>query len=745
MADVSIDAAIGTATARGMRSLVFVSADVGYCFFIDGDADFFYIKTTDGGASWSGAVEIDTDITTTVDWFDVWYDRWTPGDTTGTKIHIVWVDQGDDDPQYVSLDTSNDTLGTQVTVFTGTSTAAGIGVHASITKAVGGNLYVSGQIDAGAERFFSRSVDGGATFGARAVAVEAVGDWSMLFPGNAADNQDIWAVYFDADANALTLKAYDNSADSWSESATIMGVVELSTDLTGQYPFSASIRHSDGHLVIAALTGRGISEDHRVFDVNGTGSITALTNIATDSEDHYYPSVFIHQATNDLYVAYNGKRDGSETLDTATKVYYTKSTDDGTTWSSGDTAYMEGAAAVVLQTWAPIMGDRFYVAWRRASTVLAGNAVNSVAFGAAAEFEAAVVGSAIIAGALTTAIEMAAAVSTSASAAASLSTEIQMAAAATGSATVAAALTTEIPLAAAALGSATVVAELTAPQQALFEASLSGTASAAGALATAIECAAAVTGSASAVGALSTEIQLAGAVTATATASGSLTTEIALAGACAATGTTSGALTTAIQLAGSLLAPAVATGDLTVSGLAEFQASVLGSATVAAGLTTVIQFEGTVTGAAVAAGELLTAITFEGSVLGEAVSAADLTVATAGEPYAELTVYDLYLDGVAPAFRPAALLMRFRNDGRVYLHVRNAGSGVITITIPRIAPALQRQAHTVEVPAAGERLIGPFSAARFGTRPQVTCPIVTDVDVQARRVRRFGVVQHLKD
>ena len=150
------------------------------------------------------------------------------------------------------------------------------------------------------------------------------------------------------------------------------------------YPFSASVRQSDGHLIVTAVTNRDLGgANHLVWDVTSTGSTpfassTAKTNIATNIDDHYYPSVFIDQLSDDIFVAYNGKRDGSETLGTTTGVYYTKSTDGGTNWTAGDTAYSQTSGAI-LQTWAPLMGPRFHVSWRIAAT-LVGNAVNSVTF-----------------------------------------------------------------------------------------------------------------------------------------------------------------------------------------------------------------------------------------------------------------------------------------------------------------------------------------------------------------------------
>jgi hypothetical protein len=175
---------------------------------------------------------------------------------------------------------------------------------------------------------------------------------------------------------------WDSSAASATESATIATVTDTGGDLVWQFPFSGSVRHSDGHLIVSVCTEIDTgTADHRVFDLNGTGSISELTAITTDKDDHFYPSMFIDQSTNDIYVAYHGKRDGSEALATTSKVYYVKSTDDGSTWSAGDTAYQEGSADTGRQTWAPLSGLRFGVSWR-ASGTLNFNKVNSIAFSA---------------------------------------------------------------------------------------------------------------------------------------------------------------------------------------------------------------------------------------------------------------------------------------------------------------------------------------------------------------------------
>jgi hypothetical protein len=381
MADVSVDATISTSTGRGSRSVVYATDDIGYMFYIDSDGVFGYSKTTDGGATWGAQVNVDSGAQTTVLAFDVWFDQWTPGDT-GTKIHCWWFDTTNDDVIWRTLDTNGDSLGTQRIVFAGATSVVGRGVFVSGTKTVSGYLYCAYDIDAGAERGLHRSTDDGTSWSASlsSTFVEATLDTCFLYPASGTgDNNDCWALYYDASATALTLKLWDSSAASATESATIQTHTDGNVDLTGQFGFAGAIRHSDGHLIVAAVSLRdNASSTHQVFDCTSTSSIATKTAITTNIDDHYWPQVFV--SSNDtIHVAYVGKRDGLETLDVTAKVYYTKSTDGGTTWSAGDTAYMEGAAAAVQQMWTPLNGNRFAAVWRVGSTLVT-NKVNSLVF-----------------------------------------------------------------------------------------------------------------------------------------------------------------------------------------------------------------------------------------------------------------------------------------------------------------------------------------------------------------------------
>lgn len=380
MADVSIDATILAGTGRGLRSLVFTSATAGYCFYIDSTGLFSYSQTSDGGGTWGTAVVIDATETGTVG-FDVWYDKWTPGDT-GTKIHVWWFGTVRDQIRY-----SNSTdFSIQTVPFGGASSVAGNNAYVSGTKTRSGYLYCCGAIDASNEQYFGRSTDGGGTWSAALSATfqEANPDHALLFPATGTgDDNDMWAVYHDSSATALTMKMWDSSAAAQVESSTVQTIAAVGTDLTVyQMPFSGAIR-SNGDLIIVSCSERDTATaDMQVWTVTGVTAasqtgITHNTDITTNIDDNYNPAVFIDWYTNDIYVAYNGKRDGSETIGTTTKVYYTKSIDGATTWTAGDTAYQEGATSADLQVWAPISGPLFYSSWRVGTTLL-GNKVNSV-------------------------------------------------------------------------------------------------------------------------------------------------------------------------------------------------------------------------------------------------------------------------------------------------------------------------------------------------------------------------------
>lgn len=362
MADVVIDATVANTydpRCAWSHMVVSTSASVLYAFGLDGTLDFGYWKSSDSGATWGTHVVLANGTHTGC---AIWFDKWTRGDS-GTKVHCTWAEDTDATLHYRALDTSDDSLGTDTTVYTGTDVVSP--TRASITKARGGNLYIAFDWrDAGnADQGFYRSTDSGANWTARTAIQDAVGeaDWYILTPGEYADSQDIDAVYQDVDADELTVKTYDDSANSWAESSALASVVESGAVASFM---AACVSLLDGAVFIFAWN----AFDAAGADLLGfrwhSGAFTALTNVVSDTDDCVGVTAFIDQLNHVLYVAYLGKSDGSEVVGTNLGVYYKKSYDGGITWSAEQT--MAETATLNLTGIFSGMGgidSRFLVTW----------------------------------------------------------------------------------------------------------------------------------------------------------------------------------------------------------------------------------------------------------------------------------------------------------------------------------------------------------------------------------------------
>lgn len=304
-----------------------------YKFYTDIVTDIFWIKSTDGGISWTAPALINANNCGVI---GVWYDQWTPGDSGGV-IHLGYIDTTAHDILYNSLNTANDTLSGDVQVFNGASLGTNQNSCLSITKSVGGNLYIGFDGDGGTETGFYRSTDSGATWGSRSNVLDGAADYFILLPGNYADNQDIDCIYWDRTADEISLKVYDDSGDSWAETSIATSMVDIGHNVFCGH-FSALVRPSDSHILMCAWENRDTATAKlRAWDINGAASITELTNVVSSSTDDQTGCTLCLDSNNTIYVAYCGKTDGSETVGTAEGIYYKRSTDGGTTWSSETT------------------------------------------------------------------------------------------------------------------------------------------------------------------------------------------------------------------------------------------------------------------------------------------------------------------------------------------------------------------------------------------------------------------------
>ncbi len=344
MADVTIDsAAENTIHQKSLRSGVFwTSPTVGYVIYLDVNVDLVYKKTVNGGANWGAAQVVVAAAACDALSFDCWADWQTSGDA-GTKIHIAYISLDLNQIRYVYLDTSDDSVAGDdlIEACQGTGTFQGSPFYGyttvSISKTRGGNLVVALEYQDNAPTYFNSfytSPDAD-TWTSKASPYEALLDQCLLFPGNEADNQDVWAVYWDIDAEEISLKTFDDSGNSWSEQAISGGMVGYA--FTRQ--MDGVIRLSDGYLIFVAWSGYNVgTADLKVWVINGAGSITAKTNIITDTAEYALVSVFVNQVNDDIYVAYAGGTD----FTTLVKVFYQLSQNGGGAWD-GQTAMQANA------------------------------------------------------------------------------------------------------------------------------------------------------------------------------------------------------------------------------------------------------------------------------------------------------------------------------------------------------------------------------------------------------------------
>ena len=359
MADVPVDAAIAAASPDNAGpSFVAISDTIAYAFYGSG-ASFLYRKSTDAGASFAAGVTIEgLGTSAALSGASAWFDRWTPGNS-GTLIHLVYIEAGglgSNSAKYDCLDTNGDTLSGEIGIsaaLTGSGSA-----NTAITRTVGGNLIVNVCAANNAGTWKSTAVGASASFSAIAACHETTSvDYVRLFPANLADTNDAWALFWDISADELSLKTYDDSANNWTnigEASISTGMVEASLADGGVGGFAGSIRHSDGHLIVAAWTELDLATagtaDLKVWDITDAGTITAKTDVLTNVYDVYGCALYIDNNSDDIYCFYLGDGTTPQDYQATVSVFYKKSTDGGASWGS-QTAYSEGAADDYRRVW----------------------------------------------------------------------------------------------------------------------------------------------------------------------------------------------------------------------------------------------------------------------------------------------------------------------------------------------------------------------------------------------------------
>lgn len=323
-------ATTATYTGGGINYAIQANNGAHYQVFIDTNSDVVFIKSTDGGITWSAPTTVFTGTATAL---AVWYDRWSGRSTD--KIRCAYTESVTDDILYRDIDTaSSDALGTETTVFAGTDTAAGGAL--TITVGRDGRICVAGSIDAGAEDGAWSSTDDGATWGDTIAdpSEGATQDQYLLLPDFNADSADIQLIFWDASANELSDKRYDDSGNTWNKTLIATGMTDTPA-ATHFRNFDAVVDVANSRVYVIAWSGDDLlNADLRFWTITNT-TITEGTNVVQNStDDQGMCALSLDTNTGYLYAFYGGKSDGSETWNTSVNIYYKVSTDYGTTWGS---------------------------------------------------------------------------------------------------------------------------------------------------------------------------------------------------------------------------------------------------------------------------------------------------------------------------------------------------------------------------------------------------------------------------
>ncbi|MCP3682532.1 MAG: hypothetical protein GY861_07555 [bacterium] len=318
-------------------NLVYISSTTGYSFYVDYSTDAVFRKTTDRGHSWSQPTVLSPDKT----WagISVWYEQWTPGDTSGTKIHITGAEEATDDIWYYSLDTSDDSLdadGWVVIDSTGTSYGGGGDGAPGITRATDGALFAfgCGTYDGSAKCVVASSTDSGDTWGDTSYTASSGlddQDYGQILPLSGGDALFIMQ---DITANKVISLEYDAATDSWGNELTIdSSWVENYWSLDNSW--GASLYKTTGDVYLSGINAlAGSSNDLESYKfTESSRTWSTLTEVVSNDDGLMQGITAVDSANGDLYVIYG--RAGTDGLRyVRSNIYYKKSGDDGSTWSS---------------------------------------------------------------------------------------------------------------------------------------------------------------------------------------------------------------------------------------------------------------------------------------------------------------------------------------------------------------------------------------------------------------------------
>jgi len=199
-------------------------------------------RTTDGGASWSG--QIDSALAATMG-LAAWFDKQTPGDT-GVIVHVASANDSSGQLEYQAFNVSTGAWGSagNIIAFNPSATAGDQKVY--ITKTRNGNI-VAGAVRSATASVTAKAASPYTSWSSIANPFESnANDMVLACSVNTGDGADAGIIFWDISADAISIKVYDDSANTWTETAIAASHVES----PAWRQMWAATRLSDGHVLL---------------------------------------------------------------------------------------------------------------------------------------------------------------------------------------------------------------------------------------------------------------------------------------------------------------------------------------------------------------------------------------------------------------------------------------------------------------------------------------------------------------
>lgn len=307
----------------------FISDQTGYVFYSNsGAASCVYKKTTNGGTSWSSETNLTTSAAISCQPNVSWFDQWTPTDTTGTFIHIGFIDVNANEVYYERIDTANNEAQLGEVVVDSNSIALTRLDTLSITKSTTNVIYIGISDGDGSAlvRQCSTNCGSGANWTDTGTSpLDPTADAIRLLP---LAGGNIMLIRDDISAEVFQYNTWNGS--SWAGWNNIDANAPDNTAF--RYAWGATLRRWNNNLYLAyvANVGGAGTADIRTAVYNGS-TWTSKNEVLSDQNTVIDADIALDEESGHIYTSYiRSTGNANNTVN----VYYKRSTDGMDTWEN---------------------------------------------------------------------------------------------------------------------------------------------------------------------------------------------------------------------------------------------------------------------------------------------------------------------------------------------------------------------------------------------------------------------------